>query len=380
MGVFTSATGGVGQNCSEYLRSAWVEREGALCDFMKSLGASNVPGTQAVMLCPVSTSDVKRTFQELKKYSHVGGWGVIIRKTEQVDVNEIYTLPTKVVSKNTQHLFPYIEVHSGLVAWWLTSAWRSNELSKAAWLHGNEGSLIAAAACVRALLETAAAFWCDAQEIAKIWERVKPIGADAVLEAHREFVNALAKVQYGGKFNERVPELNRTWGMIERKNVLSQVEKLDRAVPQRRLQENYQILCNTVHPSVGGTLAMSGSGVMHESGTHILLWFGPTGVNYRDEISAMNPEPIVLDAIVLAAVTAVEVMCKALDDALRLIDDVGLTTRASKLSTFDYWRKLVPQPKQLCPCRSGRISRNCAHLWDKPAPVISKIFNLPELT
>lgn len=52
----------------------------------------------------------------------------------------------------------FLEAHSFLVAWWLVNAWRSRQLARAARSLFDAGETIAAAACVRPLVETAAAF------------------------------------------------------------------------------------------------------------------------------------------------------------------------------------------------------------------------------
>jgi hypothetical protein len=53
-------------------------------------------------------------------------------------------------------VFPFVEIHTVLVAWWLTTAWRTRQLARAASALADSKDAIAAAACVRPLVETAA--------------------------------------------------------------------------------------------------------------------------------------------------------------------------------------------------------------------------------
>ena len=69
-------------------------------------------------------------------------------------------------------------------------------------------------------------------------------------------------------------------------------------------------------------------------------------------------EATIQTALARAATLAVDVLEKTLDDALKIIDDIGLTTKAPTMANFDYWRNLVQkQGNALCPvARGGRLS------------------------
>lgn len=67
-----------------------------------------------------------------------------------------------------------------------------------------------------------------------------------------------------------------------------------------------------------------------------------------------------------------------MDAALRVVDDVGLTTGAAELADFDYWRAIKPAARnEPCPCRSGQKAKNCGHEWGGPAPAVPSTF-MPE--
>jgi hypothetical protein len=80
-------------------------------------------------------------------------------------------IPTKKISKIILAL--YVEVHSRLVSWWLTNAWRSEQLARATWQLADSEQIIPAAACARSLIETAAAFWVDTRNVSELWRSIK---------------------------------------------------------------------------------------------------------------------------------------------------------------------------------------------------------------
>lgn len=134
----------------------------------------------------------------------------------------------------------------------------------------------------------------------------------------------------GGKFDEKAPALQATYGRIKRSNVLTAVDKLSRAFGPPRL-------CNVVHPSVGNHLSFASPFVGHESGTHIVGWFsaGSLAVVSGD---VTKRQEAVSTAIQRTIDRSAKVLLATGDDALRVLDDVALSTRAAEIATFAYWR------------------------------------------
>ena len=174
---------------------------------------------------------------------------------------------------------------------------------------------------------------------------------------------------WGGKFDNRAPDLADAWGGIQRTNVLTQIEKLTRATDPL-LHADYQVLCNVVHPSVGGTLSFSSVFFLHETSAYAWNLFTHFSTSVRQG-EIVTIQAMVQESLVRTAVIAVAILVGTLDDALRLVDDVGLTTGAPALATRDYWRKIVPMGRnEPCPCRSGLKVKKCSHRWENPAPGI----------
>ena len=260
----------------------------------------------------------------------------------------------------------YVEIHSRLIAWWLTYAWRTSQLHAAAGDLASADQAIPAASCARALLETAAAFWVDTRKFAEIWAAAKAAGKptmDAPTVAIRQaFVNHLNEVQFGGKFNDKAPKAGEVFGHYPRGNVLTAIEKLAKRFPGD-LQTDYQWLCNTVHPSLGTALVFSAPPLRHETGTHVQRWFA--GVPLRIESLTSDPfdekqfvDQSVFASTARACIAALQVLTESMDAALRVVDDIGLTSGAPALADFAYWRALAPGARNLpCPLPLGSESQ-----------------------
>jgi hypothetical protein len=183
----------------------------------------------------------------------------------------------------------YVEVHSRLVSWWLTNAWRSEQLARAAWRLGDSEQIVPAAACARSLLETAAAFWVDSRKLSELWRAVKAETAEqgSKLKHWHDLTMQIWRMMWGAKFDNKVPELAKMYELLPRTNVLSLIEKLERATSDT-VQRDYQWLCNAVHPSIGGMLAFASPMMAHDTGTHGFQFVAPfaTHIEGRGEIHA----------------------------------------------------------------------------------------------
>src|SRR5437016_1453636 len=89
---------------------------------------------------------------------------------------------------------------------------------------------IPAAACARSLLETAAAFWVDTRNFRDLWREVKTNSAKATpkLQHWYELNLQIWKMIWGAKFDKKMPDLAEKFRQLERTNVLTQIDKLDR--------------------------------------------------------------------------------------------------------------------------------------------------------
>jgi hypothetical protein len=182
------------------------------------------------------------------------------------------------------------------------------------------------------------------------------------------------------------------WGKLPRTNVLTQLEKLAKATSEP-IHEQYQWLCNAVHPSIGSMLSFASPMMAHETKMFAFQWVCevptvfeavPGGnllrdadFDIRDRLKKqLAREETIPNALAKASVFAIQVLEKTLDEALRIVDDVALTTRAPLFASFDYWRNVIAKSaNSRCPCRSGRKVKQCFHRWKDSPPTVTQRFD-----
>jgi hypothetical protein len=355
---------------------AWRTAQAELFAMLDALGATEDAYTVTVRLRGQPIQSEQQFSRWLLGRVGTENWDIVT--TSPIN-GQRYAYAMPVAERRQKPLaFLFVEIHTVLLAWWLTTVWRARQLTAAGLglAHGDQA--IAAAACVRPLVETAAAFWVDARKVADAWAEIKKTGDPAsspeALARRQRMVSLLTELTWGAKFDERAPRLKETFGRVSRSNVLGQVEKLGKAVGDE-LQEDYQWLCSTVHPSLGNTFAFSAPSLVHDTHTHMQTWFCGVPIHIAGPSGESSAERTVQVATARGAVMALTTLRVTLDAALRVIDDVGLTTRAPEVSAQGYWRNLERgERNDSCPCRSGRKAKRCIHEWGVKGPDVPKGF------
>jgi len=379
------------------LPDRWKGGQERISHFLKSVGLTGNEHSQSLYIFPKTVFDPAQYLNDLR--AQVGDEEPWIFLTGVAGDDKRPSVMAFPVNKTFHlghsqavHLMAlFIEVHSRLVSWWLVNAWRSQQLTDATWHLGDSMQIIPAAACARSLLETAASFWIETKNLHQIWTETKLNYAEngANLQHWHKLTLQLYKMVWGAKFDSKVPDLEKVYRTFPRMNVLTQIEKLAR-VAADPVQQDYQWLCNAVHPSVGGMLAFAAPMMAHNTKTCAFQWVCavPTAVGkvegghvLKDAnliAPAIKPdarEATIQTALARSATLAVDVLEKTLDGALKIIDDIGLTTKAPKMANFDYWRNVVQKSgSALCPCRSGRKAKHCLHRWTDPTPPVVDSF------
>lgn len=224
------------------LGTRWNESRSRIGSLLSEVGVSEGTHTQSVHLYPILTGDPEQTIDELAAATaHEGLWSYLTTTRGPDGRLWIFALPTRNASPSNIWLLPYVEIHSRLIAWWLTYAWRSDELAKSAWDLGDSFRVLPAAACVRALTETAAAIWSDSVELRNAWQTIKRESTTSgpKWDHWRNLWTWIHRTAWGSKFDKRAQDLAETWGKFQRANVLSQIERLAKA-SNRSLQDDYQ--------------------------------------------------------------------------------------------------------------------------------------------
>jgi hypothetical protein len=275
----------------------------------------------------------------------------------------------------------YVEIHSRFITWWLVNACRSQQLADATWSLGDAFQIVPAAACARSLLETAASLWVETTNLDEVWRRIKTNSATSGPEVGHwyEITNLIHTMLWASKFDKRAATLATSYGRLQRTNILSYINNLARAT-NGPIHDDYQWLCNAVHPSIGGMLAFAAPLMGHNTKTHAFQWVcsepihftklphntGQRGTNIpRYPHEEEEREATVENALARVAIFSVDVIKIVLDQALRVIDDIGLTPNAPATAIFEYWRTIRnPGKNANCACRSGKKVKYCPHNWN----------------
>lgn len=359
---------------------SWQQCERDLAELLSSVDATEAHTTE-LWMHPVPISSPAQFAADLERARSPGhAWAFMT--TVDDDTSQRYGLATTLSRSLPEAdvlLAGYIEVHSRLVAWWLSTAWRADQLARGTADAADKHQTIVAAACCRPLVETAAAFWSEAQRLTALWDDAKQIGRPSLghndgAARTRALAHALVDIQLGAKFTDKAPDTKAVFGKVSRTNVLTHIGKLTAVVPSD-LQTDYEWLCNTVHPSLGNAFAFSAPPFVHDTGTHALRFYAAEPIMTRSADGTESAERTVEHAIGRSAIVALDVLTGCLDDALHVIDDIALTTGAPLFADFPYWRQLDrPARNADCPCRSGLKAKRCIHDWGRPSPLIRRQF------
>src|ERR1700690_3356923 len=89
---------------------------------------------------------------------------------------------------------------------------------------------------------------------------------------------------------------------------------------------------------------------------------GEAAVPERGGPHAARPDVAI--AVAEALCISIEAFGDAWPAFVRVVDDVGLTTRTPFLTKLEYWRRHdKPSPNDLCPWGSGLKWKRCDHAW-----------------
>jgi hypothetical protein len=371
-----NVSAGLGKRLEADLAKRWRLADGQISRFLSEVGLTGEEHNQALYIIPKPARNIEQRIEELRvATADEGNWCFLGGKAHSKEIVIAWPVADCVTSKQVL-LALYVEVHSRLVSWWLTNAWRSEQLARATWKLADSDQIVSAAACARSLLETAAAFWVDARKLSEAWRAVKADTAEngPKLKHWQDLTMHIWLMMWGAKFDDKVPDLARAYKLLPRTNVLGLIEKLQRATDDT-VQRDYQWLCNAVHPSIGGMLAFATPMMAHDTGTHAFQFVAPLATHIESSRGIIYSEKTIDAAIARSATLAVMVLLETLDVALRIVDDVALTTGAPAMASFTYWRMVSQDARNaLCPCRSGRKAKHCPHEWAEEPPRVIEQF------
>lgn len=256
------------------------------------------------------------------------------------------------------------ETHSHLAVWWLTTAWRLLDLAEVLGRIPRSQQMVAAS-LARPIVEATAAFWYQGRDLALRWAESK----EAVAKDQRDvtwgwnqFRESTQAWLHGGRFTPGT-DLAKAFGQFEVTNVLTQVQHLAKA-SGGALLEDYEWLCNAVHPSVGTRLPYLSPPLVHTTRTH-------SKFQVTRDWPSRNPDwgfemVNVVDRSLAAVVPVLEAVAAS---SLAIIDDIYLTARIHETGAISPWRMHSPPARnEICPCGSRRKAKTCTHSWSSPPP------------
>jgi hypothetical protein len=185
--------------------------------------------------------------------------------------------------------------------------------------------LIVAGVLIRSLLETSAAFAGDVIRLEAAWSSCRgqgPTLASPVPPGFSEIRKLTAELIGGGKqfkSDDLTP-------ISERKNVQTSIDGLyKKNIADVRVE--YDWLCSIAHPSLGEAFTFAGPGEARRG--QLLSQFGRRPLEAFEDDD--HVDTTVRSHIDQAAVTSLNAFVEFLDRAIRLIDDIALTTNAPRL-------------------------------------------------
>jgi hypothetical protein len=369
------------------LAKEWRESVHALGAFLEPLGVTSDVYSRALYIFPVTGDSSDFVNSLASNVDPNENWALFRGRTGKGEITLAF--PVSPMAETPPSLLSlYIEVHSRLVEWWLVSALRAQQLALATTQLANASQFIAAAACARSLLETSAVAWVEATAMREEWQKAKNACAEKgpQIDHWHSMVRIIWKMQWAGKFELNHPMGPLTHDQLSRTNIMTQLKKLLRVSPSN-LDADYQWLCNAVHPSIGGMLSFASPMMAHAMKSCAFQWISGAPTHFREDGGSalvdvsdgasweVWRESTIQIAIARAFAFSVFALSRTLDDALRTIDDIALTTEAPSRASFDYWRNLRRgEGASPCPCRSGKSAAACLHAWTDPTPSIVSTF------
>ncbi len=134
----TNASAGLGKHLNAELAKRWRSSDDQIARFLNEVGLTGDEFSEALYIQPKQTENYEISIEELRiatadeetYYCYIG---------LEADENRYliaWPVAHPVIPKKVC-LALYVEVHSRLVSWWLTNAWRSQQLASAVWKLGD---------------------------------------------------------------------------------------------------------------------------------------------------------------------------------------------------------------------------------------------------
>ena len=241
-------------------------------------------------------------------------------------------------------------LHSQLCAIALQVLWKANQLIRTLCSALDSGDLIVAATMARSLVETAAAFGCESEQINELW-KARTLKPAAGVDCLSEFVNRATEVVGQILFGTKIKEDGTPATGIERTNILTLIDKAEKVSAKPGVRILYGLLCDTVHPSIGSNRCFWTT----EPDPQAPILEFVTDRRARGEQSDL---PFAIGSSSLWALTWLGSMWNMFD---RTRKDLCLTAKIYALPEMYYGIVRPGKPTDYCPCGSTQLGAACPH-------------------
>ena len=246
-------------------------------------------------------------------------------------------------------------LHSQLCAVSVQVLWKADQLIRA-WCQAiNGGDLIVASTMTRSLMEIAASFGCESDALRQLWLARKALPAsnvESLAEFSREADRLVSQVLFGSRVKRSKQDKEVETG-VERTNILTLINKAEALSENDWVRRIYDILCDTVHPSIGSNRCFW-IAEPSESDEGPILAFSAS----RDSPGLLGDLPF---AIGLGKLWSTQWLGWMWGLFERTRNDICLTAKVYALPKA-YWGVVRPSdPSGYCPCGSTLMEEDCRH-------------------
>jgi hypothetical protein len=204
----------------------------------------------------------------------------------------------------------------------------------------------------RSLIETAAAFGCESAAISDLWKARKSQPATDLnsLEAFDQDARKIVgQILFGTKLKKgKEPETG-----IERTNILTLIDKAEKVSENDWVRRFYELLCDTVHPSIGSNRCFWTKEPFKTNEGPTLIFTAS-----RNSRGILGDLPFVIGKGALWATQWLGWMW-CLDELVR--NDLCLTAKIYSLPKAYYGVIRPEDPSGYCRCGSTQRQELCSH-------------------
>ena len=302
-------------------------------------------------------------------------WSARLPAESKLYLNQRPVLRPNTSSRRTAERFEadlapvFFDYHSVLTSQVLLRGWRVGQLIEGLAAALTSWNITVAASTARSLVETACAWFVESREIADTWNSVAKLPVadpDALIGARKELFASLTQVFAG----TRLSHLLKVNKAFQRTNVLTHIQKAAKALEYVALVEQYEELCDAVHPSWGSAECFWAEAGVNEEflQSRVLLSRTAAGQPGDKTLQPLVPGSGLILTILSSATWACERLLADLEQFELLCRDVCLTCHIFTLEDLDYWTVIRPTGLyEPCACGSGRKTRFCVHTFGRLA-------------